>query len=153
MSPRLIQLKSRPICNPRVQLLILRFFHLSALTSCFLKNDKSHFLVFWVFILFLSRTWAYIITSARHFVHDTMLRFTLSAASAFLFFARLSFAAAVVIVVSLVFSQTQRNISINGAMLESSSSFSFSGLPFFLFRHHCYFCCFSCVLVNRRQLS
>ena len=69
---------------------------------------------------FLSRTWTHIFTSARHFVRDTMLRFTLSAASAFLFFARLSFAAAVVVAVSLVFSQTQRNISINGAMLESS---------------------------------
>ena len=40
--------------------------------------------------------------------------FAQSAASAFLFFARLSFAVAVVVAVSLVFSQTQRNISING---------------------------------------
>ena len=57
----------------------------------FLKNDKGHFLVFWLFILFFSRTWTRTFTSARHFVHDTMLRFTLSAGSAFLFFVRFSF--------------------------------------------------------------
>ena len=53
-----------------------------------------------------------------------MLRFAQSAASAFLLFTLLSLAAAVVIAFFLNFSQTQRNISINGAMLESSSSFS-----------------------------
>ena len=106
-------IKSRPICIPRVQFPILRFFQLSALTSWFffLKNNKRHFLVFWVFILFFSRTWTRTFTSARRFIHDTMLRFTLSAASAFLFFAPFSFAAAVVVAVSLVFSRTQRNIS------------------------------------------
>ena len=58
------------------------------------------------------------------FIHEIILCLAQSAASAVLFFARLSFAAAVVVAIFLVFSQTQRNISINGAMLESSSSFS-----------------------------
>ena len=47
-----------------------------------------------MFIFFLSRTWTHIFTSARRFVHDTMLRFTWSAASAFLFFVSFSDAAA-----------------------------------------------------------
>ena len=52
-----------------------------------------------------------------------MLRFAQCDATAFLFFALLSLAAAAVIAFLLSFSQTQRNISINGAMLEASSSF------------------------------
>ena len=48
------------------------------------------------------------------------------------FFTLLSLAAAVVVAVSLLFSQTQRNISINGAMLESSSSFSSQVFHFFV---------------------
>ena len=124
-------IKLRPICSLRVRSPILRVFHLSALISCFLNNG-SHFFVFWVVIFFLSWRWTHIFTSARHFVHDTMLRFAQSAASAFLFFTLLSLAAAVVVAVSLNFSQTQRNISINGAMLESSSS-SFSSQVFHSF--------------------
>ena len=63
---------------------------------------------------------------------NTKLRFAQSAAPAFLFFALLSFAAAVVVAIFLSSSQTQRNISINGAMLESSSSFSSHVLHFFV---------------------
>ena len=118
-------------------------FHLNALTSCFLKNDKGHFLVFQT----------YIFTSARRIVHDTMLHFTSSAASAFFFFAPFSYAAAGFIAVSQFSSQTQRNISINDAVLESSSSFASCVFYFFLLRHHCHFCSFSFVLVIRLRLS
>ena len=97
-------IKSRPTCILRVQLSILSIFSLQCIDLMFfLMNNEDHFLVFWEFILFLNRTWVNIFASARHFVHDTMLRFALSAASAFLFFAHLSFAAAVVIAISLVF--------------------------------------------------
>ena len=81
-----------------------------------------------------------------------MLRLAQSAASAFLFFALLSFAAAVVIAILLSFSQTQQNIHINGAIFESSSSFS-SQVFNFLFRHHCCSYYFSCMLENHRQHS
>ena len=60
-----------------------------------------------------------------------MLRFTLSAASAFFFFVPFSYAAAGFIAVSQVSSQTQRNISINDAVLESSSSFASHVFHFF----------------------
>ena len=112
--------KSRPTCIPRVQLPILRFFHLSALTSCFLKNNECHFLVFWVFILFLSRTWTNIFTSlAVSFMKQC---FVLPRVLLPLFFS--SCFLPLLLLSSLLSSQTYRYISINGAMLESSSSFS-----------------------------
>ena len=86
-----------------------------------------------MFIFFFSRTWTYIFTSARRIVHDTMLHFTLSTASAFFFFVPFSYAAAGFIAVSQFSSQTQRNISINDAVLESSSSFASCVFYFFCF--------------------
>ena len=78
--------KSRVTCIPRVQVRILRFFSLKCIgLMFFLKNIESYFLVFGMFILFLTRSWTHIFTSTRHLVHDTLLRFALSAAPAFLF--------------------------------------------------------------------
>ena len=61
-----------------------------------------------------------------------MLRFAQSAAFAVLFFALLSLAAAVIIAILPNLSQTQRNITIKGAMHESSSSFSSQVFHFFV---------------------
>ena len=122
----------RPICSLRARLPFLRFFHSSALTSYFLQYNECNFFCFFVSSsLFPVERPLAILFMTQCFVLLSVL-LPLSFSSRFfpllLLSSLLSFS---------VFPQTQRNISINGAMLESSSSFS-SQVFHFLFRlHYC----------------
>ena len=142
---------SRCFLCPRARSPFLRFFHLSALTSCFLKNNECNFFVFSVVISFLSLTWTQIFASARHFVHDTVLRFALSAASAFLFFARLSFAAAAVVAVFLIFLRHSGTSPSMVRFLSRPPPFPLTSSIFV--SSYCCFYCFSCMMENRRRHS